>query len=69
MLLSWEGQRGALPHKLKRFIDDMFFLWRNGEKELIRFTKHLNNSHLTIKFDVVPGESYNFETKFTWRQQ
>ena len=63
MLLSWEGQGGALPYMLKRFIDDMIFLWRHGEQELKRFISHLNSSHKTIKFDVVPGESYNYATR------
>ena len=63
MLLSWERQDGLLPHLLRRFIDDVFFLWRHGEEELVKFTNHLNSFHRTIKFDVVKGESYNFDTR------
>ena len=63
MLLSWERQGGLLPHLLKRFIDDVFFLWPHGEAELKRFVTHLNAFHRTIKFDIVEGESYNFRTR------
>ena len=63
MLVTWEVQGGLLPHLLRRFIDDVFFLWRHGEAELLKFIHHLNSSHRTIKFEVVPGESYNFTTK------
>ena len=63
MLVAWEVQGGLLPHLLRRFIDDVFFLWRHGEAELVRFIAHLNSSHRTIKFDVAPGESYDFTTR------
>ena len=63
MLVAWEVQGGLLPHLLRRFIDDVFFLWRHGEAELMRFIAHLNSSHRTIKFDVAPGESYDFTTR------
>ena len=64
MLQTWEHQeRGPLPHMLKRFIDDVFFLWQHGEQELDRFVSYLNLFHRTIKFDVVKGESYDFTTR------
>ena len=63
MLLSWERQDGLLPHLLRRFIGDVFFLWRHGEEELVKFTNHLNSFHRTIKFEVIKGESYNFDTR------
>ena len=63
ILLAWAQQDGPLPHMLRRFIDDLFFLWRHGEEELKRFFNHLNASHRTIKFEVVQGESYNFTTR------
>ena len=63
MLQAWERQGGALPHMLKRFIDDVFFLWQHGEQELERFVTHLNSFHRTMKFDVVKGESYDFTTR------
>ena len=52
MLLSWEQQGGLLPHLLKRFIDDIFFLWHHGKDELDRFVAHLNAAHPTIRFEV-----------------
>ena len=63
MLLSWEGQGGLLPHMWRRFIDDIFLLWRHGEEDLLKFITHLNASHHTIKFEMVPGESYNYTTR------
>ena len=54
---------GSLPALLRRFIDDVFFLWRHGEAELLRLVSHLNSFHRTIKFEVKPGESYNFNTR------
>ena len=38
------------PLLWKRFIDDIFFIWTYGEKELLHFVKYLNNCHTTIKF-------------------
>ena len=52
-----------MPHLLKRFIDDVFFLWSHGREALKKFITHLNGFHRTIKFEVVEGESYNFETR------
>ena len=63
MLLSWQEGGEKMPHMLRRFIDDVFFLWRHGEEELLRFTEHINSFHRTIKFEVVKGESYNFQTR------
>ena len=54
---------GTLQKSICSFIDDVFFLWHHGEAELQRFVNHLNSSHRTIKFEVVPGESYNFTTR------
>ena len=58
----WEQISTCLLHLFKRFIDNVFFLWKHGEAELERFFQHLNSSHPHIKFEVVKGESYNFET-------
>ena len=33
-----------------RYIDDIFFIWEHGEKELKTWFNYLNNSHNTIKF-------------------
>ena len=63
MLLGWQNKGGPMPHLLKRFIDDIFFLWGHGKEELKKFIAHLNGFHRTIKFEVVEGESYNFETR------
>ena len=32
MLLSWQDGGENMPHMLRRFIDDVFFLWRHGEE-------------------------------------
>ena len=61
-MTSWEQQGGLLLYLLRRFIDNLFFLWRHGEAELQRFLAHLNSGHPTIKFEVVP-ECYNFATR------
>ena len=38
------------PLMWKRYIDDVFIIWQHGKPELIRFVKHLNSKHPTIKF-------------------
>ena len=63
MLRAWQIRGGSMPHMLRRFIDDIFFLWRDGEEHLKQFIAHLNGFHRTIKFEVTPGESYNFQTR------
>ena len=63
ILLTWQRQGGFLPHMLKRFSDDLFFLYQHGEIELKKFCNHLNSAHRTIKFEVVPGEAFNFTTR------
>jgi len=63
MMRAWQMRGGSLPHMLKRFIDDIFFLWRDGEEHLKQFIAHLNGFHRTIKFEVTQGESYNFQTR------
>ena len=35
-----------------RYIDDIFFIWKNSEAELKSFIKEINEIHPTIKFDV-----------------
>ena len=35
-----------------RYIDDIFFIWKNSEAELKSFIKEINKVHPTIKFDV-----------------
>ena len=38
------------PYLWWRYIDDIFFLWKNGEEKLKEFIEHLNEKHLTINF-------------------
>ena len=38
------------PWVSKRFIDDVFFIWRDSEENLERFLKELNGFHPNIKF-------------------
>ena len=38
------------PLTWKRFIDDIFLVWTNGEESLKRFIDYLNSLHDTIKF-------------------
>ena len=40
------------PFIWKRFIDNIFFIWTYGQKELDKFVVYLNNYHDTIKFTV-----------------
>ena len=35
----------------KRYIDDIFVVWKHGEESLHTFINHLNTSHPTIKFE------------------
>ena len=41
------------------YIDDIFFIWRGSEAELVTFIEHLNKAHPSIKFT----STYNTETK------
>ena len=63
MLLTWQDRGEKMPHMIRPFIDDVFFLWRQGEEELSRFTEHIISFHQTIKFEVIKGESYNFQIR------
>ena len=63
LLFSWHRSGGLEPHLWRRFVDDIWFLWRGSEEELERLISHLNTSHATIKFDVEAGSSYNFTTR------
>ena len=38
------------PKLWVRFIDDIFFIWEHGQRELDDFIGYLNNIHATIKF-------------------
>ena len=38
------------PFIWKRFIDDIFFVWTNGQEKLDKFVNYLNHCHETIKF-------------------
>ena len=60
MLSDW---RGLAPYLWRRFIDDIFFLWRGSEEELLEFVEFLNNFHPTIKFKCKSGVNYDFTTK------
>ena len=55
-LASWTG---LAPRMWRRYIDDIFFLWNEGEEELKLFLSHLNESHPTIKFTA----TYDFATR------
>ena len=44
-------------------IDDILFLWRGTEEELISFVSFLNSFHPTIKFKCQKGTNYDFDTK------
>ena len=46
---------------LKRFIDDLFMLWRGAEAEFLKFLETINSIHPTIKFTA----TYNFNEKST----
>ena len=46
------------PKLWKRFIDNIFLIWPHGMDSLLKFIKHLNTVHSTIKFtsDISPTE-------------
>ena len=41
---------GTAPHLWRRFIDDVFFIWKGTEEELQKFIEHINKQHSHIKF-------------------
>ena len=57
------GFKGTLPELWRRYIDDIFFLWRGNKEQLLHFISYLNNFHPTITFKCVEGEHFNFETR------
>ena len=60
ILQSWSEQKiGPLPHLWKRYIDDVFFIWRGTVEELEYFVKYINEQHSYIKFT----PNYNIETR------
>ena len=40
-----------------RYIDDIFFLWKGTEEELLKFLESVNDIHPTIKFDFAYSRS------------
>ena len=40
------------PYFWRRFIDDVFFIWTEGEQSLLEFIGRMNSFHNTIKFTV-----------------
>ena len=40
------------PHLWKRYIDDIFVIWTNGEDTLTSFVQHLNECMPSIKFEI-----------------
>ena len=63
MLFEWQRIGEMEPHLWRRFIDDIFFIWKGSEEDLIWFITKLNSIHSTIKFEFKAGESFNFETQ------
>ena len=63
MLDRWKLLGGFLPHWWKRYIDDILFFWRGSEEQLVEFVNFLNTFDPTIKFKLVKGTNYNFETR------
>lgn len=56
LMKNWEG---TMPHMWRRYIDDIFFIWKSSTEELEEFLNHLNKQHQFIKFTV----TYDAETK------
>ena len=56
LLGMWPGTQ---PKNWRRYIDDIFFLWKSSEKELLAFLEHLNAQHPYIKFTI----TYDLERK------
>ena len=56
LLAAWVG---TAVHMWRRFIDDIFFIWKGSEEELKEFMEHCNNFHPTIKFTF----DYNIHTR------
>ena len=46
------GGSPTRPYFWRRFIDDVFFIWTEGEKSLLEFIERMNSFHNTIKFTV-----------------
>ena len=52
---------GELASLYCRFIDDIFFLWKGTEDELLKIIEEINTVHATIKFDFAYSkEKINF---------
>ena len=60
MLADWWGLQ---PYLWRRFIDDIWFLWRGSEEELIQFVEYLNSYHPTIKFKCKKEVNFSFTTR------
>ena len=44
---------GAAVHMWRRFVDDIFFIWKGSEEELKEFMEHSNQFHPTIKITLI----------------
>ena len=45
LLSMWRNMGRVMPYLLKRFMDDLFILWRGTVEELQEFIDHLNSVH------------------------
>ena len=57
------GWWGLQPNIWRRYIDDIWFLWRGTEAELVQFVEYLNSCHPTIKFQCKKDSNYCFSTR------
>ena len=50
---------GTPPHMWRHYIDDIYFLWKGGEEQLLQFLDHLNAQNPFIQYTI----TYNTKTK------
>ena len=57
-----------LPKLWKRFIDDIFTIWKGTENELLLFLTYMNTFHTTIKF-TAEYRNKTEQVKVSWKEE
>ncbi len=60
---------GLTPIEWIRFLDDIFAIWCHGEASLLKFLHHINEIHLTIKFEYSTETVHFLDTRIYINEQ
>ena len=64
LLKAWKG---TVPELWRRYIDDIFTVWKGTEDELIQFLTFMNSFHSTIKF-TAEYRTRSHQVQVSWKE-